>query len=135
MRRIRREWLLTMKTPDQIKEEIAAKLAAKLARRAAPPSAAAAPLGRGPGTELRKMLASIGIHPRGEKCRCNQHAHEMDVRGADWCEENLESIIDWLEAEAKTRGLIGALFTRTAARMAVKKAIARSRAPKSVGAP
>ena len=116
-----------MKTPDQIKAELAAKLAAKLARRAAVPPAAAAPLSRGPGTELRKMLASIGIHPRGEKCKCNQHAHEMDRQGPDWCEEHLESILDWLEAEAKTRGLVGLLFVRSAARLVVKTAIARSR--------
>jgi hypothetical protein len=89
----------------------------------------------GPGTELRKMLGSIGIHPRGEKCKCNEHAHEMDRRGADWCEENLESILDWLEAEAKTRGYLGMLFVRGAARVVVRTAIARSRAPQSVGAP
>jgi hypothetical protein len=124
-----------MKTVEQIKAELAAKLAAKHARRASPPPAAVSPLSRGPGTELRKMLASIGIHPRGEKCKCNEHAHEMDRRGADWCEENLESILDWLEAEAKTRGYLGMLFVRGAARVVVKTAIARSRAPQSVGAP
>jgi len=124
-----------MKTVEQIKTELAAKMAAKHARRANPPPAAVSPLSRGPGTELRKMLASIGIHPRGEKCKCNEHAHEMDRLGADWCEDNLESILDWLEAEAKTRGLVGLLFVRGAARAVVKKAIARSRAPQSVGAP
>jgi hypothetical protein len=124
-----------MKTAAQIKAEIAAKLAAKRGTHAATQLYAAAPASRGPGTELRKMLASIGIHPRGEKCKCNEHAHEMDRRGADWCEENLESILDWLEAEAKTRGLVGLLFVRGAARVVVKTAIARSRAPQSVGDP
>jgi hypothetical protein len=124
-----------MKTVEQIKAELAAKLAAKRGTHAATQPYAAAPASRGPGTELRKMLASIGIHPRGEKCKCNEHAHEMDRRGADWCEENLESILDWLEAEAKTRGYLGMLFVRGAARVVVKTAIARSRAPQSVGAP
>jgi hypothetical protein len=81
----------------------------------------------GPGTELRKMLASIGIHPKGEKCKCNEHAHEMDRRGADWCEANLEQILDWLEEESKKRGLVGMLFVRSAAKAVVKRAIARSR--------
>jgi hypothetical protein len=124
-----------MKTVEQIKAELAAKLAAKRGTHAATQPYAAAPASRGPGTELRKMLASIGIHPRGEKCKCNEHAHEMDRQGPDWCEENLESIIDWLEAEAKTRGLVGMLFNRPTARIAIKRAIARSRAPQSVGAP
>jgi hypothetical protein len=81
----------------------------------------------GPGSELRKMLGSIGIHPRGEKCKCNEHAKEMDERGPDWCAENIESILDWLEGEAKTRGLVGMLFVRSAARLVVNRAIARAR--------
>jgi hypothetical protein len=81
----------------------------------------------GPGSELRKMLGSIGIHPRGEKCKCNERAQEMDERGPEWCAENIESILDWLEGEAKTRGLVGMLFVRSAARLVVNRAIARAR--------
>jgi hypothetical protein len=117
-----------MKTVAQIKAEIAAKLAAKRGTHAATQPYAAAPASRGPGSELRKMLASIGIHPRGEKCRCNEHAREMDRQGADWCGENLESIIDWLEGEAKSRPLMGFLFSRYLARKVVLEAIARARA-------
>ncbi|MBX7211530.1 MAG: hypothetical protein K1X78_24705 [Verrucomicrobiaceae bacterium] len=82
----------------------------------------------GAGTELRKMLGSIGIHPRGEKCKCNEHAREMDRYGPDWCEANIETILDWLEGEAKSRPLVGFLFSRYLARKVVIEAIARARA-------
>jgi hypothetical protein len=117
-----------MKTAAQIKAEIAAKLAAKRGLQNATQPDAAATASRGPGSELRKMLASIGIHPRGEKCKCNERAREMDRQGADWCEANLESIIDWLEGEAKSRPLMGFLFSRYLARKVVLEAIARARA-------
>lgn len=117
-----------MKTAAQIKAEIAAKLAAKRGLHDATQLDAAAPASRGPGSELRKMLGSIGIHPRGEKCRCNEHSREMDRLGAEWCEENLESIIDWLEGEAKSRPLMGFLFSRYLARKVVLEAIERARA-------
>lgn len=110
----------------------AAKLAAALAPASASPllpvSSSPAPSESGPGTELRKLLKTIGIQPRGPKCKCNEHAAEMDARGPDWCEENLESIIDWLEEEAKKRPLVGLLFSRLAAREVVKLAIRRARA-------
>lgn len=81
----------------------------------------------GPGTRMRKMLARIGIQPKGRNCQCNEHALEMDRRGADWCEANLETIVDWLEAEARKRPLVGILFSRTAARALVKLAISQAR--------
>lgn len=82
----------------------------------------------GPGTHLRKMLASIGIQPKGRDCKCNEHAKEMDARGPAWCEANIATIIEWLAAEALTRPIVGKLFTRTAARGLVLLAIRRSRA-------
>ena len=84
--------------------------------------------GGGAGTELRKMLGSIGIHPRGEKCKCNEHAREMDRHGPGWCEANIETILDWLEGEARSRPLVGFLFSRYLARKVVIEAIARVRA-------
>ena len=84
--------------------------------------------GGGAGTELRKMLGRIGIHPRGEKCKCNEHAREMDRHGPDWCEKNIETILGWLEGEARSRPLVGFLFSRYLARKVVIEAIARARA-------
>jgi hypothetical protein len=51
--------------------------------------------GVGPGTELKRLLARIGIEAKPD-CRCNRHAAEMDHRGPDWCDTNLETIIGWL---------------------------------------
>jgi hypothetical protein len=81
----------------------------------------------GPGTELRRLLHTIGIQPKGKDCQCNAHALEMDRKGVEWCRENLESIIDWLEVEAKKRPLLGILFSRLAARQMVTLAISRAR--------
>jgi len=51
----------------------------------------------GPGTELKKILASLGIHP-GPTCVCNSRAAQMDVWGVDGCEDpaNFETITAWL---------------------------------------
>src|SRR5699024_4347952 len=52
--------------------------------------------GGGPGTELKKLLSRIGIRALGN-CQCNARAAEMDRGGADWCRENLETIVGWLK--------------------------------------
>ena len=106
----------------------AAAHAAKLAGVDARPVPVGSSKGGGAGTELRKMLGRIGIHPRGEKCKCNEHAREMDRHGPDWCEVNIETILDWLEGEAKSRPLMGFLFSRYLARKVVIESIARARA-------
>ena len=90
------------------------------------PSATPAPEG-GPGTELRRLLHTLGIQPKGRDCQCNAHALEMDRNGVEWCQANVESIIDWLEVEAKKRPLVGMLFSRLAARQMVALAISRAR--------
>jgi hypothetical protein len=77
----------------------------------------------GVGTELKKLLAILGIHPE-PGCPCNAHAAEMDRRGCDWCEENIEKIVGWLEEEATKRNLP---FFRFAGRRLVKLAIWRAR--------
>lgn len=78
----------------------------------------------GPGTRLKGLLASIGI-VAGPKCRCGERAKTMDDRGPDWCEQNIDMIVGWLEEEAKSRKI--PLFSRVAARMLVKKAIRLAR--------
>ena len=78
----------------------------------------------GPGTELSKLLSSIGINPTERGCSCKSRAKKMDSQGADWCEENIETIVTWLEEEAKKRRLP---FLRTAGRLLVKRAIRNSR--------
>lgn len=52
----------------------------------------------GPGTELKKILHSLGINPSPE-CSCNRRAMQMDAWGADGCEapENFATIVGWLK--------------------------------------
>ena len=58
----------------------------------------------GPGTELKKLLKTIGIEAK-PGCACNKRAQTMDVNGCDWCAENLDTISSWLQEEAHKRGL------------------------------
>jgi len=81
----------------------------------------------GPGTELKKLFVTLGIRPSAN-CKCNARAREMDQRGCEWCEQNIELIVDWLEEAAKQLGgWQGILFTRFAARAAVRIAIKRAK--------
>lgn len=77
----------------------------------------------GPGTELKRLIGLTGIKVEAD-CNCNKHAKLMDQRGPDWCEKNLELIVDWLEEEAEK---IGLPFVRLAGKLIVKRAIRNSR--------
>ena len=84
------------------------------------------PIGRGPGTELHKLLGRVGIRPR-PNCPCMEHVAEMDRREASepgWCEANLDTIVGWLREEATARGLP---FLDAAAAMLVRRAISNAR--------
>lgn len=81
----------------------------------------------GPGTELKRLLRRwLGIVATPD-CPCNAHAAEMDRREAaepGWCEANVETIVEWLRAEATRRGLP---FADAAGRLLVRRAIANAR--------
>jgi len=79
----------------------------------------APPITRGPGTELKKLLALIGITSAPD-CACNAHAAEMDRMGGEWCADNLDTIVGWLREQATARGLP---FLDAAGKMLVKRAI------------
>lgn len=57
----------------------------------------------GVGTELKKILSSLGFDPTEEGCQCNHRASIMDRLGIDWCENNLPTILGWLKEEHKRR--------------------------------
>ena len=78
---------------------------------------------KGPGTEMKKLLAKIGITSTPD-CQCNARARYMDEQGPEWCEQNMAEIIGWLREEAGKRGLP---FVDFAGRLLVKKAIANAR--------
>lgn len=73
----------------------------------------------GPGSELKKLLKLIGITAM-PGCKCNQRAKYMDKMGPQWCRDNIETILDWLQEESSNRGM---LFVRSAARLMVNRAI------------
>ena len=78
--------------------------------------------GSGPGTELKKLLKRIGIIS-SPTCSCNRRAAEMDARGVEWCEQNIEVIVGWLREEAGKRGLPFVDMAGTAlVKLAIRKA-------------
>jgi hypothetical protein len=77
----------------------------------------------GPGTELKKILAKVGITATPD-CSCNARAAEMDRQGVEWCEANLDTIVGWLREQAEARGLP---FLGVAGRMLVRRAISNAR--------
>ena len=91
-----------------------------------PSPAAAFGVPSGPGTELKKLLARVGITASPD-CSCNARAAEMDRREQEtpgWCEANLDTIVGWLREQAEARGLP---FLDIAGRMLVRRAIANAR--------
>ena len=81
------------------------------------------PPNAGPGTELKRLLGRIGIVPK-PGCKCEARAAEMDIRGPEWCEANVDLVVGWLREEATNRGLP---FIDTAGRLLVRRAIANAR--------
>jgi len=73
----------------------------------------------GPGAQLKKMLAKIGIRAT-PTCSCNARARYMDFMGVVWCEKNIDTIIGWLKEESDKRRLP---FIEFAARALVNRAI------------
>lgn len=85
-----------------------------------------APPTHGPGTELKKLLARVGI-VAADSCPCNVRAAEMDRREQEtpgWCEANVDTIVGWLREQAEARGLP---FLDIAGRLLVRRAIANAR--------
>lgn len=81
------------------------------------------------GTELKKLLARAGIHSQ-PACECHARQLQMDKLGIEWCEQNVDTIVEWLKQEASSRGLP---FFVTAGRMLVRRAIANARKEASRG--
>lgn len=107
------QFRMQMLSPDQF--------SAQTARRAKRPALRNA---IGPGAFLTKILAQLGIKS-GPACACKARAIEMDCRGCDWCEENIDTIVGWLREEATKRKLP---FVDFAGKLLVKRAIKLARA-------
>lgn len=80
---------------------------------------------QGPGTELTKLIASMGLTP-APGCQCKKRARYMDKMGCDWCEQNLDKIVGWLKEEhGRSKMLLP--FSALAAKQVVKLAIRRAK--------
>jgi hypothetical protein len=80
----------------------------------------------GPGTELKKLLKSIGIVAK-PNCSCNKRAQLMDHNEATepgWCEAHIEEISGWLQEEAHKRGLP---YIASAGKLLIRMAIKRAK--------
>ncbi len=76
----------------------------------------------GAGTELKKLLATIGITST-PNCSCNRRAATMNSNGIEWCKQNMSTILDWLKEESAKRKLP---FVRFGAKKLVQLAIRRA---------
>ncbi len=77
---------------------------------------------QGAGTELKKMLESVGIRAT-PNCSCNAKATAMNKNGIEWCKNNKDTILSWLQEEAVKRKLP---FFRFFARRMINIAISRA---------
>lgn len=50
----------------------------------------------GPGTELKKIFDSLGIHPKAS-CQCAARMDEMNRRGVQGCLDTKAEILGWLQ--------------------------------------
>ena len=57
----------------------------------------------GPGTEMKAMLAGLGVNP-GPTCDCNAKAVQMDLWGVEGCRANRNTIVGWLRDNAPRWG-------------------------------
>jgi hypothetical protein len=77
----------------------------------------------GPGSILSGMISAMGVKST-PNCSCRRHAIEMNTNGPEWCEENMGTILSWLQEESEKRKLP---FIRSVAKLMVQRAINRSR--------
>jgi hypothetical protein len=97
-----------------------------------PPQPEPALPSRGPGAELKALLAGWPFHiVATADCKCTTRAAYMDAKGCDWCasDEGMTEIMAFLRESAEERGLP---FVDIAARVLVRRAIHNARRKESV---
>jgi hypothetical protein len=78
------------------------------------------PANAGPGTEMKKILGSLGVNP-SPTCDCNAFAVRMDEWGVEGCREHFDEIVEQLQ---KHHGRWGWAAHIKAAALAVKTGLA-----------
>lgn len=76
--------------------------------------------GYGPGTELKRLIASLGINP-SPSCDCNAKARQMDAWGVEGCKKNRDQIVQGIRDNSPRWGWMDKV---KAAALAVTKGIA-----------
>lgn len=105
---------------NKLKEQLGDNIAKKL-RSLFPKTLEEDP--NGPGTILSGMISSIGIKST-PNCSCRRHAIEMNTKGPEWCENNIDTILGWLKEESAKRSIP---FIDAVARLMVRRAIRTSK--------
>lgn len=77
----------------------------------------------GPGSELKKILSWFAVDT--PSCKCLDRANTMNSWGPDGCRKNIDTILIWLQEEAKNRGIP---FVTIIAKQLVLLAISRAEA-------
>jgi len=77
----------------------------------------------GPGSHLHAMLKRFGINA-SPGCSCMERMVQMNIWGPDRCEQEIETINEWMKAEAEKRGLP---YLSAVGRMLVRRAISNAR--------
>lgn len=81
-------------------------------------------IGRGPGTELKRLIEWFASERPG--CKCKDRAAKMDRWGVEGCKQNIDTIVRWLSEEAAKRSAIASVLPDVAYRQLVKTAIRRA---------
>lgn len=83
--------------------------------------------GWGAGSQLKKILSSMGISAR-PSCNCMRTAAEMDENGIQWCKDHTDKIANVMKREAAARGwpLANTPMAKAGAVRIVKLAIKRA---------
>lgn len=77
----------------------------------------------GPGSILASMFSAIGIKS-SPTCSCKRHALEMNRKGIEWCEDNMDTILGWLKDECEKRKIP---WVQAVAKTVVNRAISKSK--------
>ncbi|GEM_PF-1610259 len=92
----------------------------------------------GVGTVLTALLKKLKCKPIAG-CQCRQRARQMNAAGVEWCEQNIDIIVEWLREEytrSEAAGLLPKIpltsksipFIVPVAKKVIQRAIAITRA-------
>lgn len=79
------------------------------------------PKGPGPGARLTKLLARFGFKYTPD-CQCANRANLMDSWGPAKCARRIDTIVEWMQEEARQRGLpLPSIVARSLITLAIRQ--------------